>query len=148
MKKIITITLDSDLTDTHADFIKNLRLNSLTGETAVVREAAWGVLGSAAASGEITITEQRGWVAGWNVPGYLPESEPQQFDTWKEACDYLIEQINEWHRDCVSEAADKDAERWGLKRTNAALSVLHCALPDEPTWAQCGKYAWWIAQEQ
>lgn len=30
------------------------------------------------------------WVAGWNMPGYLPENEPAMFDTWGEAHAYIV----------------------------------------------------------
>lgn len=32
-----------------------------------------------------------GWVAGWNMPGYLPEMEPAIFDTEEEAFNFIAE---------------------------------------------------------
>lgn len=34
-----------------------------------------------------------GYVAGWNIPGYMPESEPVEFDTFEEARDYIVSEI-------------------------------------------------------
>ena len=34
------------------------------------------------------------FVAGWNMPGYLPEMEPGEFDTADEARDFLVDEIN------------------------------------------------------
>ena len=31
------------------------------------------------------------WIAGWNMPGYLPEMEPQIFDTEEEAFDFIVD---------------------------------------------------------
>lgn len=33
------------------------------------------------------------WVAGWNMPGYLPEAEPVEFDSKKEAIEFLIDEL-------------------------------------------------------
>jgi hypothetical protein len=30
------------------------------------------------------------WIAGWNIPGCLPDMEPAEFDTEQEAIDWLI----------------------------------------------------------
>ena len=32
------------------------------------------------------------WVAGWNIPGYLPEMEPVIFDSQEEAWDFIDEE--------------------------------------------------------
>ncbi len=33
------------------------------------------------------------WVAGWNMPGYLPETDPVSFDTWEEAHAYIVGEL-------------------------------------------------------
>ena len=33
------------------------------------------------------------WVAGWNMPGYLPETMPESFDTWEEAHAYIVSEF-------------------------------------------------------
>lgn len=33
------------------------------------------------------------YTAGWNIPGCLPESEPQEFDTFSEAKAYLVDTV-------------------------------------------------------
>ena len=58
------------------------------------------------------------YVAGWNTPGYLPESEPMIFDNETDAIRYLSDTIERfWDEDCEAEttwaqpsAAD---EKWG-----------------------------------
>jgi hypothetical protein len=34
------------------------------------------------------------WAAGWNMPGYLPETDPYITDDWEGARDYLMEEID------------------------------------------------------
>jgi hypothetical protein len=40
-----------------------------------------------------------GWTAGWNMAGYLPEMDPQEFDTWVEARDFLLAELERWDDD-------------------------------------------------
>ena len=49
------------------------------------------------------------FVAGWNMPGYLPDAEPVEFDDSEEAMDY----IREIARDSL-EAAESDIEEQTL----------------------------------
>ena len=34
--------------------------------------------------------------AGWNMPGYLPETEPEAFQTLDSAYEYLYETLEQW----------------------------------------------------
>lgn len=44
------------------------------------------------------------WVAGWNMPGYLPEMEPVEFDSRNEATEFLVNEL-------VSEGASESEAR-------------------------------------
>jgi len=33
-------------------------------------------------------------VAGWNMPGYMPDSEPADFDSFAAATGYIVEELN------------------------------------------------------
>jgi hypothetical protein len=46
------------------------------------------------------------WVAGWNMPGYMPDSEPSAFDTCDEARDYIAEQLQR----CADDEDDTSEE--------------------------------------
>ena len=35
------------------------------------------------------------YIAGWNMPGYMPDSEPQEFDDADEAREYIIEELQQ-----------------------------------------------------
>jgi len=45
------------------------------------------------------------YTAGWNMAGYLPETDPEVFDTIKDAHAYLLETAEQW--------ADQDADMEG-----------------------------------
>jgi len=69
------------------------------------------------------------YIAGWNTPGTLPESEPVQFDTPDEAFAYLTSEVEMfWGQDeggCMDGlATGQAATRW--------LPV-HTALHNAPT---------------
>lgn len=59
--------------------------------------------------------EHNGYTAGWNNPGYLPESEPAHFDTFDEAVRYLVDTVERfWDEDYAEDARTRSAfdERW------------------------------------
>ena len=45
-----------------------------------------------------------GYVAGWNMPGYLPECDPERFESAGEAFKYLVETVDRFW--------DSDASVW------------------------------------
>jgi hypothetical protein len=51
------------------------------------------------------------WTAGWNMPGYLPESEPVTFDTWREAHRYVVETVERFWDEDQDSANGVDADR-------------------------------------
>jgi len=46
------------------------------------------------------------YIAGFNQPGYLPESEPEEFDTFDEAKDYLVNEMERALDDSDEESSD------------------------------------------
>lgn len=46
------------------------------------------------------------WVAGWNMPGYMPDSKPAEFDNFEDARDYIVDEIDE-EADSAEEAASE-----------------------------------------
>lgn len=45
------------------------------------------------------------YVCGWNVPGYLPDDEPMTCDTWEEARDALVWELERLDCDPDDEGA-------------------------------------------
>lgn len=75
------------------------------------------------------------YVAGYNQPGYLPEMEPQEFDTVEDAVDFLVEEF---------ERAEDDIEDdWAL-----VVFVDELENQDEP-FSILGPdgYAYWVVED-
>lgn len=52
------------------------------------------------------------WVAGWNNPGYLPEMEPEEFETQEEAVRFLIEEAKCREDMAAEDENEERAEAW------------------------------------
>jgi hypothetical protein len=48
------------------------------------------------------------WLAGWNMPGYLPETEPVAFNTRDEALGYLADETERWAQDAWGDESGLD----------------------------------------
>lgn len=84
------------------------------------------------------------WVAGWNMPGYMPESEPAGFATWEEARDHLAAEM-ERAADEAHLVADAPQER----KCDIALATLRNDAPTgEPFTITVSGYAWWIERAE
>ena len=63
------------------------------------------------------------YIAGWNMPGYMPESEPEEFDTAREAVQYLLDTVERfWDSDADVPNLEADARWLGIH------TALHNAL--------------------
>lgn len=49
------------------------------------------------------------YVACWNMPGYLPEAEPAEFETFDEAKRYIIDELKEQEDRHGGELEDEDS---------------------------------------
>ena len=76
------------------------------------------------------------WTYGWNRPGYMPDCDPVECDTWQEARDALQWEVERWdeveHLGQTSEALD-----------NAAALIAGAEL-EAPFVVMCGDYALWV----
>jgi hypothetical protein len=159
----ITITLDHALLD--VDLSQRLR-RMLTLENLLDRdkEMPWHLLREAVqseGSGCIELENTQGWVAGWNIPGCLPDEVPQLFAEFEDACDYLAEELERGRDDrCAREPSMSQEELRKLRQMEqeydeAAAQVRGkmndaIAQPDEanPFWLALRQHVWWVAREQ
>lgn len=89
------------------------------------------------------------YVAGWNMPGYMPDSEPCALDTCDEARDYIADEMEqdademEQNRDDEGQNADQVRDLRELAQT------LRDAIgnPDQEFGATVGTFHYWIAHE-
>ena len=52
------------------------------------------------------------YVAGWNMPGYLPETDPMVFDNETDATRYLSDAVDRfWNEDVETDSNSAD-EKW------------------------------------
>jgi hypothetical protein len=83
------------------------------------------------------------WLAGWNMPGHLPDTEPFRTMDWEEARDALHDELHE--------AIDSREQREGnftASDLRAAGESLLCAAPNASWSAEAHGVAYWIAQEE
>lgn len=74
------------------------------------------------------------WVAGWNIPGYLPEMHPETFDSWEDAREFLINEIESFLEDSVG--------------SSALIALLREAMADDSFQsAQVDGYVYWIVSD-
>ncbi len=79
------------------------------------------------------------YTAGWNISGYLPETDPEHFDTFAEAIAYLAETVERFW--------DQDTDFGVGTRWLPVHTELHNAAtpPDGGTFlAYAGDLAFWI----
>lgn len=86
------------------------------------------------------MSDHNEYTAGWNAPGYLPDSDPGEFDTFDDAKRYIIEELKRQE----DEAGEDDEE---LAEDFAALAE-DVNLESEP-FSVMGPdgYAYWVACE-
>lgn len=141
MKTTITITINHDgMTGEQSAAVKLLSSRQLATPQAVAQMTLTKMLAKSNTS--IEVVHAAGWVAGWNVPGYLPVDTPQIFDDYVDACAYLIDELERGkeQEDLSSFVAMYDG----------AVSAVASRCAAEPTafWYTVGDHVWWVAREQ
>ena len=89
------------------------------------------------------------WAAGFNMPGYMPDSDPVECDTWEEARDYLKEEIERAaDQVCTSiEAGEAEESADFEQRADAAIAALD-ALEEGAEFGQTiGAYHYWMTRQ-
>lgn len=95
------------------------------------------------------------WAVGWNMPGYMPDSEPMHFETWQEArdayCDELLRAADEHAEGLESfgaadkDAADPEATMAELDATIAAhIALLKARTAETEASFDIGQYRYWL----
>ena len=78
------------------------------------------------------------YVAGWNMPGYLPDAELAYFETFAEAREWMVGELVRWLWDGDEEyypcaALDEALRHWRFRATG-------------PETVLVGDWAFWIEQ--
>lgn len=81
---------------------------------------------------------KRVWSCGWNIPGYLPDDEPMNFDTWKDAAVALSEALYQAAEDRAEQALDQALDY------DTARHDLEAVAPEHNWSYRIGNYVWWL----
>lgn len=86
-------------------------------------------------------TVQVNWIVGTNMPGYLPDSEPNAFERFEDACEALMDEF-----DTDLEANDNYLESAALNEAMTILRKLkHSGMQREFSLTVSNR-AYWIAK--
>jgi hypothetical protein len=79
------------------------------------------------------------FTAGWNIAGYLPETDPELFDTIDEAYAYLWETLDRWaDQDEASEDPTLDSGPDWVDGWYGEIHLWAEPYSDEPPFARSG----------
>ena len=78
------------------------------------------------------------WVAGWNMPGYMPDTEPAEFDNAEDAKQYII--------DSVKRAEDETEDETEAETLCGFAEDVNLETADEFS-AQCLQYVYWVRED-
>lgn len=83
------------------------------------------------------------WVCGWNVPGFLPDTEPTDCETWEGARDALVWELERW------ESFDPDGMEADHAAADAVVAQLQAAPAGEAFTSSVvmGVVCWIVAAE-
>lgn len=90
--------------------------------------------------------------AGWNMPGYMPESEPAQFDNWDDAYKYIVDEM-ESYADQLADGDDIDrihseqliAEAERIRELLTSEDIEEYAKINSGYGSTIGKFHYWIS---
>jgi hypothetical protein len=99
------------------------------------------VLGS-----EVALSTGRKWVAGYNMPGYMPDNEPAEFDSFADACRYIADTLSDFDSEEIEEDEESE-ERAQEYRETARHFVRSARMADEDEMSErAGHYVFWVRE--
>lgn len=86
------------------------------------------------------LQEQRmPWSAGWNMPGYMPDNDPEAFADWTSAQSYILEELKRY----LDEIDEPDA----VTDVTETIDRLANATEDNEFGETVGKYHFWLSHQ-
>jgi hypothetical protein len=77
------------------------------------------------------------WIVGYNMPGYMPESEPNGYDEWKDAREALLDELA--YSITIADQSDEDTT--DLEECVKRVRALTEGMPFGET---VGAYHYWL----
>lgn len=86
------------------------------------------------------------WVAGWNIPGFLPDEEAAYFPTFEEAAAYIVDELERADEDLGEEQGTSGQYQAAIETLNAMRGSFEAAYQTNQShfYARVGAYVWWI----
>jgi hypothetical protein len=91
--------------------------------------------------------ERKPWVAGWNMPGYMPDSEPASFETCDDAREYIGQEMLD-ASEALPDGEEYDERRNALHDTADAMQRLAETAPDSEYGETVGGHHYWISKAE
>lgn len=93
------------------------------------------------------------FVAGWNMPGYMPDNVPEEFDNADDAKSYIIEELENYldqleddYLDQLEESGDGEEVAARLREVKDALAGLKVSTDEEHAF-NAGQYHYFITED-
>lgn len=81
------------------------------------------------------------WSSGWNVPGYAPDDEPMNFDTWSAAQLALDDELMRADIEALNDGRNDAADAYEAARLSLANAE------ERINWSErVGNYVWWVQE--
>lgn len=80
------------------------------------------------------------YVAGWNMPGYLPDTDPVHFDTFEDAREYIASELESY----ADERSDLEGFEEAFAEDEARDNATRVRAFTRPFSIESDGYAWWV----
>jgi hypothetical protein len=85
------------------------------------------------------------WLAGWNRPGYMPDGEPAEFESFGDALQYLHGELK-LEAERAAERGDEQGEEDADKLETLAARLVETVPANRDFAANAAGYEWWIKE--
>jgi len=82
------------------------------------------------------------YIAGWNQPGYLPESDPATFDDFADAKGYILDEMQNYS----DELFESEEEATGGKADDVEQAGINAQHERGPFEVRAGGYVFWVVK--
>jgi hypothetical protein len=93
------------------------------------------------------------WIAGYNMPGYMPDNEPAECESFDEAKAHIIFMMKQFEDDCGDYTANKEVSGEDIAEEQEALATEYCHGAEEVNlqsgefYGRFGDYVFWVTKD-
>jgi hypothetical protein len=107
--------------------------------------ATFDLIEAAAERGNLAAMTRLPWLAGWNRPGYMPDGEPAEFESFGDALQYLHGELK-LEAERAAERGDEQGEEDADKLETLAARLVETVPANRDFAANAAGYEWWIKE--